>query len=405
MSDEHAPIGRGLVQLALALEEHIPGYVDAYFGPPEWKVQAKAKGARPLAELHRVAADLAAAIDGDSGLEPQRRDFLQRVVRAVQTSLRILDGARMPLAEEVEALYDIRPTWVDESVFEQAHRTLEGLLPPGGSLRERMEAHNKATEVPAGQEDQLLRYAVAELRRRTQQMFPLSVGESFELQMVTDQPWWAYNWYLGDFCSRIDVCTDLRLHVQHAAGLMAHEGYPGHHTEHCIKEARLLRERGQTEQCVTLLMSPGSVVSEGLANQALATLMTEEERIAWHAGQLFPLAGLGHLDAGREHQINEATRALDGAVGNAAFLWHDQGASQEQVQAYLRDYGLQTSQEAAKSFEFLANPLYRSYVFNYRCGEEMLERLFAARGERMSWFACLLAEPVTPSQIRAWTDG
>ena len=39
------------VQLALALDRHIPGYVDAYFGPPEWKEQSIARGPRPITEL------------------------------------------------------------------------------------------------------------------------------------------------------------------------------------------------------------------------------------------------------------------------------------------------------------------------------------------------------------------
>jgi len=94
-----------------------------------------------------------------------------------------------------------------------------------------MTAHELALEI------------IAELRRRTQARFPLPDGESFELRIVTNQPWSAYNWYLGDFRSRIDVNTDLPLHVTGLVDLMAHEGYPGHHTEHSLKEARLARER------------------------------------------------------------------------------------------------------------------------------------------------------------------
>jgi len=51
------------------------------------------------------------------------------------------------------------------------------------------------------------------------------------------------------------------------------------------------------------------------------------------------------------------------------------------------------------------NPLYRSYIFTYRYGGEMLDALFATQGDRDPWFVRLLTEPVTPSQIRSWTEG
>ena len=39
-------ISQRFVRLALALDRHIPGYIDAYFGPPEWKEQSIAHGPR-----------------------------------------------------------------------------------------------------------------------------------------------------------------------------------------------------------------------------------------------------------------------------------------------------------------------------------------------------------------------
>lgn len=48
--------------MALALDQHLPGYVDAYFGPPDWREQAKTEGPRPLPELAQQASMLAVAI-------------------------------------------------------------------------------------------------------------------------------------------------------------------------------------------------------------------------------------------------------------------------------------------------------------------------------------------------------
>jgi hypothetical protein len=408
MTVSASPIARDYVQLALAIGQHIPGYVDAYYGPPEWADQAKAKGMRPVDELVREASNLAAALADDIKMNSQQHDFLTRQVRAMQTSLRILQGEQLTLAEEAQALYDITPEWVDEAIFQEAHRTLDELLPAGDSLMERMATRRKATEVPLERVGPLLHEIIAELRRRAQARFPLPSDESFELQFVTDQPWRAYNWYLGHFHSRVNINTDLPLHITDLTNLIAHEGYPGHHTELSIKESQLVCEQGRIEHCVALINTPSCVVSEGIATRALSILMTDEEQIAWHAEGLFPRAGFSHLDARREHTITANTAnfgKLVGVEGNAAFLLHDQGASEEEVVAYLRHYRLLSVEEARKWVDFLSNPLYRSYIFTYRYGGEMLDALFAMQDDRDHWFARLLTEPVTPSQIRSWTEG
>jgi len=398
-------IAQRYVQLALAMEPHIPGYIDAYSGPPEWKEQAEADGPRPVADLATEASDLAAALAANSGMDPQRHDFLTREVRAMQTSLRILQGEQLTLVEGTKALYDIKPEWVDEAVFEDAHKALDELLPPGGSLLERVTARKKTVEVALERAEPLLHEITAELRRQTRERFALPGNESFVTRFVTNQPWRAYNWYLGDYRSRIEINTDLPLHTPELAELMAHEGYPGHHTEHSIKEAKLQNEKGQMEHSVTLINSPSCVVSEGIATRALSVLMSDEEQIAWHAEQIFPRAGLEHVDARREQTIKAAARKLSGVGGNAAFLLHDQGASEDDVAAYFQRWGLNSAEEARQRVAFLANPLFRSYIFSYRYGGELLDALFASRGERDHWFARLLAEPVTPTQIRNWTAG
>jgi hypothetical protein len=389
------------IRLALGIEQHIPGYVDAYFGPPEWRDQAEK---RSVTELVSEASDLAKALARDTEMYPQRRVFLARQMRAIQTSLRILQGAQLTLTEETEALYDITPEWIAEDIFKEAHRALDELLPTGGTLIERMAMRKKVTEITFEQVEPLLGEIIAELRRRAKATFPLPSNETFELQVVTSQPWRAYNWYLGDYRSRIDINTDLPLHVTDLADLMAHEGYPGHHTELSIKEAQLVREKGWVEHSIALINAPSCVVAEGIATRALSILMTDEEKVAWSA-ELFRRAGFDNLDSAREHEIDVAHQKLRGVRGNAAFLVHDQDASEDEAVAYLQEHALLTLEEASKALDFTNNPLFRSYIFTYRYGGEMLDALFASQDDKKHWFTRLLTEPVTPGQIRAWAEG
>ena len=50
---------------------------------------------------------------------------------------------------------------------------------------------------------------------------------------------------------------------------------------------------------------------------------------------------------------------------------------------------------------FLANPLFRSYVFNYAMGKALLAPLLDGPDASAN-FERLLSEPFTPSQVRRW---
>jgi hypothetical protein len=402
LSDESIP--QRFVQLALELDKHLPGNVDAYFGPPEWKAASAARGPQPIEELARQAARLAADIVQESNFDDQRRDYLARHVTAMQTSLRLLQGETLPLAEEAMLLFDVTPAWIDEREFEDARRLLDDLLPPGDSLFERLSQHKHSCEISYAQAEPLFAVIVQQLRQLTHARFPLPAAESFELSPVTNESWRAYNWYLGGGRSRIDINTDLPLHISDLADLIAHEGYAGHHTELTIKETQLLRAQGRREHCLAFINAPSCVIAEGIAVRALDALLSSDEQIRWHADEIFPRAGFTQLDAAREHAIGRALDHLNGVWDNAAFLLHDQQQSPAEVSAYFQRYGLRTEKEAAKAVEFLSDPLSRSYVFTYGYGGKLLDALFAAKGNAAAWFTRLLTEAVTPSQVRAWIN-
>jgi hypothetical protein len=390
------------VHLALAIDQHKAGYIDSYFGAPEWKEQAIAQGKRSLDELVAEAAALATSLVENGHLDPQRKDFLTRQVTAMQTSLRLLKGEKLSLVEETQGLYDITPTWTEETVFDEAQCILNELLTPGGTLQERMALRRKRLEIPTNQARQVVPLIKDHLRNLTRARYPLPVEEDFEVQYVNNQPWGAYNWYLGNCRSRVEINTDLPLHIHSLPGLLAHEAYPGHHTELANKEKSLLQQAGYVENCLTLINTPSCVVSEGLADRALEVVMNDNEQADWNARELFPRAGFAHLDAWHEQAITQALRKLVGVESNAAFLLHEQGATVTEVREYMQRFGLLTEEQAAKLVEFLSHPLYRAYIFTYHYGGELFDQLVAKKGNLSKWFTRLLTEPVTPQQIRLW---
>jgi len=403
MSSPHQDFGEQFVRLTLAIDEHLPGYVDAYFGPKEWKIESKQAGIVSLPNLTDRVNRLAADISQEDGLDPQRRDYLARHVTAMQMSLRLLSGEKVSLADEAEAIYDIRPEWKDESNFEEAHKLLEEALPPGGSLRERMLDWKRSLEIPVEKVKELLPIVIKKLQMLTHQKFKLPDDESFTVEFVSDQPWLAYNWYLGNSKSRIEINTDLPLRVSFIPGLMAHEGYPGHHTDLSIKEKKLVDELKYYEFTVNLLNAPSAVMAEGIATSARETLFTDEELEQWFRNEILPYAGMSHIDPKRMTAVNNASRKMGGVSGNAAFMLHDQRKGEEEIIQYLQRYDLSSEQEARQTIRFNSDPLNRSYTFTYDVGYDLLEELF--RGvDRDHYFRRLIEEPVTPSQVREWIE-
>lgn len=393
-------IGETYLTLVLALDRHVPGLVDAYFGPPELKNEAATGEPPPLAALADQAHQLQAALIL-SGYDPQRQDFLERQVAALVALLGNLEGDRLAFVEEVERFFDITPHMQDEALFEAAHREIDRLLPGTGPLPERLAAWKERLELAAERVEPVFALALRETHRRTRNLFALPQDEQVTLELVQGQPWSAYNWYLGDYRSRIELNTDLPLRVDAAVPLLAHEAYAGHHTEHALKEQRLYRELGRAEHAVQLLLAPECVISEGIADNAQDLLFDQAERLSFLREELFPLAGLADADVEVQMALARASEGLRGVNGNAALLLHRDHRPPDEVQRYIEHHGLRTPREAAQTLKFLQNPLFRSYVFNYATGKELLAPLLDGP-EAVANFRRLLREPFTPTQVRRW---
>lgn len=393
-------IGRAYLLLALNLERHFEGFVDAYFGPPELKAQAQAGEPRPLEELADDARQLLAAVEaGDS--DPQRRDFLWRQTRAMAAVVGNLSGQALGFLEEVDLYFDLRPEMTDEAVFAAAHAELDHLLPGGGALLDRLVTWRRRQEVAPERILPIFELARRETRRRTCALFDLPEGEELSLHLVKDQPWSAYNWYLGGYRSRIELNTDLPIRASSAVPLLAHEAYAGHHTEHAIKEAVLYRAQGRAEQCIQLLLAPECPLSEGIADSALDLIWGRAERLAFLRDELYPAAGLPGFDVERQLQIELASEGLRSVGNNAALLLHRDNCPPDEVQRYQERWALRTPEEAAQSMRFLQSPLFRSYILNYSLGRALLAPLLAGP-DAIANFSRLLNEPFTPSQVRSW---
>jgi cytochrome P450 len=134
---------------------------------------------------------------------------------------------------------------------------------------------------------------------------------------------------------------------------------------------------------------------------ALGLIFSDEELAAFLRDRLYPLAGLPDVQVERAIGLAKARDALRAVIGNAGLLLHRDGRAQDEVHQYYERYAVRTPQEVAKAMQFIQNPLFRSYIFNYTTGKALLAPLLEGPDATAN-FRRLLSEPFTPTQIRRW---
>jgi len=383
------------VRLALAVGRHDPSYVDAYYGPEAWKTDAEDGEPVPLPELLRRARELRADLDG--GAPSDRRDFLIKQLLAAEGVVRRLTGEPMTLSEETRLLFDIEPPVHPIDEFVAARQRLEELFPGEGDLGEKIEAFRRRYVIPEDRLEAVVSVALELCRERTLPHIALPEGESFRFSLVEDRPWGAYNWYQGEFHSLIEVNTDLPIELASIFRTMCHEGYPGHHTYNVLLEDRLVRGWGWQEFTVYPLYSPQSLLAEGTANAGRGVVLTDDEYWGLLASSLAPTAGLEDRDLDVYREVLDALRPLRYVRGEAARMLFDQGVDEDEIVDFLMRFELVSEERARKTIEFLR--AYRSYIFTYTVGEDLVDAYLEDGPDRTERFFDILQRPMTPSRL------
>jgi hypothetical protein len=398
-------IAEAYVKLVLAMGQHDPDYVDAYYGPSEWKTQAK----KPLdviaLEATRLSDQLAKISEPTDEMERLRRRYLTKQLSALQAHVRMLKGERLKFDEESQALYDAVAPAFPESHFQEILASLEPKLPGDGSLLQRYENWRRAFVIPKDKLDKVFQLAIKACRGRTLTHIKLPPGENFTVEYVTNKPWGGYNWYKGNYRSVIQVNTDLPIYIDRAIDLAAHEGYPGHHVYNALLEKNLVRDRGWIEFSVYPLFSPQSLIAEGTANFGRDVVFTRAERLAFEKEVLWPAAGLDVSRAEEFYAVQDLVKKLSYATNEAARRNVNGEINANAAATWLQRFALMDEKRAKQATKFAEK--YRSYVINYNLGEDMVRSYIEKRGgteqqpeQRWREFEQLLASPRLPGDIR-----
>lgn len=208
-ADQMRNVAERYVKLVLAVGQHDADYVDAFYGPPEWRKAAEAEKL-PLVTIEQQAEalekDIAAQpgppkpgeggpVARDAELWGLRRQYLARQMAALRARVSMLQGKRLTFDEESRALYDAVAPRQTDAEFEAVLKQLEARLPGDGTLIERYDRFKQAFVIPTAKVDRVFREAIRACRDRILAHVELPTEELFTVEYVTGKSRSGYTVY------------------------------------------------------------------------------------------------------------------------------------------------------------------------------------------------------------------
>jgi hypothetical protein len=386
------------VRLGLRFDRLESGFVDAYTGDRRLRAEVADEPAPTPQQLRDQARTLLRELDA-AGLPADRTDYLRGQLTGLECSARKMSGEPVGFIDEVAGYFQVDVGLGDPARYAAAHAELELLLPGSGTLAERYAEHRRREECPPERLEVAVHALSSALRDRVRGQYGLPEVETVRYEVVTDQPWSGFNYYEGGFRSRVAINADLPHRLGSLPHLVAHEAYPGHHTEHCRKEQGLVERASRAEHTVFLVNTPECLMAEGLADLGVEASVGA----GWGPWAAEILADLGlRFDGYLAERVAAAAAQLLRVRLDAAILLHDRGADADEVVAYLERWSLVSADRARQQIRFLTHPLWRAYISTYVEGFDLLSRWLAARPADQpvaDRFVRLLDEPLTPGAI------
>jgi hypothetical protein len=393
--------GIRFLHLVLHIDKHNKGYVDFYIGPKKIRKivdnEAITSPSKLLTDCKALQKDLF-----KQGYNKKRERYLEKMLIAMRTSIEIINGAEIPFKEQFLSLYDVALQPVKESELDHLKEEYNAAYGGLGSLEKRMNDLRIRRTIPKGKVFELYKKALNITRERTKELFVnfLPQKERIVLELVKNNDeikWTYYNWYVGNYCSRIEVNPNFNMYWTGLLAAAAHEGYPGHHTEFAIKERVLYRELNQFEHSILLLHSPKLILSEGIADLAVELLFSNWEAVEIGLRELCP-------DSSNEDSL-EIMIAQNKVKGKITLFWYNfayhaliDKYNDEELMRYGTNFEIISKETIKNQLKKISNPVYSKNAFMYNLGYNLIKNKY---GEPPSIkdFRYLLVNPILPSDL------
>jgi hypothetical protein len=385
-------VGARYLELILRFRRLAPSLVDSYVGSPELAARVDAEVPMTVSALAGQAADLRAEVIR-LGIERDRIAWLDGQLRGIEAACEWLDGRPLSYRELMHRCHGVEAVQADESQFEQAHEMIVRELPGPGSPRERFGAWMASQQVRGERLIAGLEALARELRHRSHERWTLPDDEAITLEIARGQPWAGYAQYRGGLRSLIQINDELPIAAWRMVELVAHEAYPGHHTEHVCKDVALVRGQDRAELSVWVYPTPQALMAEGIAMLAPEILLGDEiEEVG--ARCLRPL-GIVYDTAGSA-AVRRAKELLLAVRSNLALMVDGGQIDRAGMRAYARRWLLEDDGYIERVVENLCERPWPPYESCYPEGLRACRRFVGGDPDR---FGQLLREQLAPATL------
>ncbi len=396
--------GEKFLFLAHRIDKHNKGYIDFYIGPKKIREivdnEVITSPSKLLTNCKVLQNDLF-----KQGYDKKRERYLEKMLTAMRTSIEIINGADIPIKEQFLRLYDVALQPANESELDNLKEEVRKAYKGSGSLEERMKDLRVRRTIPEGKVFGLFKKALNITREGTKELFVdlLPENEHINIELVNNNnnnnkiKWTYYNWYLGNYCSRIEVNPNYNMYWTAFLSAAAHEGYPGHHTEFIVKEQRLYRELNQFEHSILLLNSPKLIISEGIADVAVNVLFSYRNQAEISLREFCQ-------DSSKESSIEVLIEQSKIKVKLSLFAYNIayhaliNGWSEEKLIRYGTSFEIFRLENIKNRIKLLFNPVHSTTAFSYSIGSKLIINKYG-RFPSVKDFRNLLINPILPSDL------
>ncbi len=195
-------IAEDYVKLVLNIGQYDADFVDAYYGPENWRSGLKTNlqfDSTAYKNLSSKTDELLNELESlgeykADELETLRFRYLYKQLLACKTKIFMLNGILLPFDEETKALYDASAPTHNDEFFQSAIAELDKILPGKGDVAKRLNDFKMKFVIPTDKLKAVFNAAIKECRTKTLEHINLTDHVYFKVEYVKDKPWGAYNW-------------------------------------------------------------------------------------------------------------------------------------------------------------------------------------------------------------------
>jgi len=394
--------GADFLLLALRIGKHIKGYIDFYIGPENLKQLAESESITSPKELLRNCEILLNSLSVQ-GYDKNRERYLEKHLIAMRTSIEDLLGIEIPFKEKFLRLYDVELQPINESELHDLIDDFKKAYNRTANLAEHMKVLREKRKVPEDRVFLLFKNALNITKNKTKELFGdiLPHEEKIIIKLIDnktdDEAKWAYyEWYLGNFQSRLEINPKYNMYWTAFLSVAAHEGYPGHHMNFVLNEKRLYQELNHFEHSILMLKSPKLVICEGIADLAVNVLFSY--KVQAELSSKF-------LSNGTVEDNIENLKMQNRVKARQSLFWYNlayhalfDGWNEEKLFQYGTSYEIFSQEDIKNIIKLFFNPAHSTTAFLYNLGSKLIMNKY---GEFPSVknFRDILLKPFLPSDL------